>query len=199
MTKEEARKRMREVRRNFVGRQRALAEEKAKEFMLDYIREVNPSYVFPFVSHGTEIDTVGLIKDIFINFPDIVIAVPKVEGEQMQFYRLESVEDLKPGTMGILEPMGGEPLVIKEGILLMPGLAFDRQGNRAGYGAGYYDRYLEGIMDTKVQPVTENENTIRGVLKIGYAFSFQLIESLQCESHDVPLDAVLTEGGICWF
>lgn len=198
MTKEEARNQMREARKNFAGAMREVAEERAKNFFLDYIRKVRPSHVFPFVSCGTEIDTIGLIRDILRDFPETSVAVPKVKGEDMQFYRLETLEDLKPGSMGILEPSEGEPVVMEGGIVLMPGLVFDRQGNRAGYGAGYYDRYLAQIMDTKVQSGERNEKMIKGVLKMGYAFSFQLIDSLQCDSHDIPLDAVLTEEGIFW-
>ena len=69
-------------------------------------------------------------------------------------------------------------------VVIVPLLAFDRQGNRIGMGGGYYDRFL------KKYPAA---------LKIGLAFELQKIENIPVEPHDVPLDAIITEDGTYTF
>lgn len=183
MTKDEARRQMRSARKAFTGAERDIAQRRARERCLSYLAEVEPVWFLPFVSCGTEIDTRVLIEEVLASFPAISVAVPRVEGKRMQFYRIESTSELQLSSMGIPEPVAGSPVVPEEGIMLLPGLAFDRRGNRAGYGAGYYDYYL-----------AEHADTLQGVLKMGYAFSFQLIPSLECAEHDIPSEVILTES-----
>lgn len=189
MTKDEARRQMRSARKAFAGRERMEAQRQAGERLLSYLSETQPAWFFPFVSCRTEIDTEAVIGEVLARLPGIAVAVPRVEGNEMKFYRIRSVTELQLSPMGIPEPAGGSSVVPESGILLVPGLVFDRRGNRAGYGAGYYDKYL-----------AEHGLTVQnhGVLKMGYAFSFQLISELESEEHDVPLDAVMTERELHW-
>lgn len=66
--------------------------------------------------------------------------------------------------------------------VLIPGLGFDRRLNRLGRGAGFYDRYLEGIQ----------------IFKIGVAFAEQLVDELPVEPHDIGVDAVITDRDVLW-
>ena len=68
-------------------------------------------------------------------------------------------------------------------IVLVPMVAFDKLGNRLGYGCGYYDRFLRG----------------KSVVKVGIAYSFQYISHLPTSDHDEPMDYVVTERGIHTF
>ena len=68
------------------------------------------------------------------------------------------------------------------------GLLYDERGYRVGYGAGFYDRYFAEYGLCKPNA--------GGVLKIGYAFSFQLVQRMEAQEHDVALDALMTEKGI---
>mgnify|MGYP002530928218 CR=1 FL=1 len=78
----------------------------------------------------------------------IHVAVPRVAGREMDFYEIHDMTDLQPGYQGILEPAEYCPKVeATEGMMLLPGLAFDREGHRVGYGGGYYDRYLTAYPD----------------------------------------------------
>ena len=111
------------------------------------------------------------------------VAVPRVDGDGiMHFYYLRSLKDLEPGAFGIMEPRADcricEP---EEGLLLMPGVAFDEQGHRVGYGGGYYDRYLEKHPH---------------LIHIALAFEFQIFPEVPSEKHDICPDLIVTENRI---
>ena len=91
-----------------------------------------------FVSTDTEINTAPIIEDAWRQGK--IVAVPKVVGENMVFLRLDSFDQLEIGYCNIPEPVSGEPVQAKQILMLMPGLAFDRDFNRIGYGGGFYDR-----------------------------------------------------------
>ncbi len=67
-------------------------------------------------------------------------------------------------------------------VVVTPGLAFDREGNRLGYGGGYYDRYLARMGDA--------------ILRVGVAFSLQLVGRVPHEHEDQPVDVVVTDQGV---
>lgn len=191
MTKEELRGQMRTVRADLTGTKREAAEQQAADHMMAFLRQSKPHRLYPFVSCRTEIDSIRLLQRVWKELPDIAVAVPRVEGQRMQFYAVREMQDLHKGAMGILEPAGVEPVRVEDGIMLVPGLAYDERGYRAGYGAGFYDRYFaeHGLCEPNAS----------GVLKIGYAFSFQLVQRMEAQEHDVALDALMTEKGIKFF
>lgn len=91
----------------------------------------------------------------------------------------------KPGVYGIPEPSEAEspifdPAYGENSIVLVPGLAFDHHGNRLGRGKGYYDRFL-------------SKPYMRDAVKIGVAWSLQIVEKLEVKDHDVPVDWICTE------
>ncbi len=105
------------------------------------------------------------------------VAVPKCYGEEMRFIYLEDLSQVAKGYCGIPEPIADGPVARDEtALVLMPGLAFDRQGNRMGYGGGFYDRFLAR------EP---NHPTV------ALCYDFQLFDHLDTESHDIPVDLVL--------
>lgn len=111
---------------------------------------------------------------------------PRVHGEEMDFYKVSSLSDLREGAFHIMEPVvdGGtlfEPLPDKQVICFVPGLAFSRDGGRCGYGKGYYDKYLSKYPN---------------VIKIGICADFQLIDSLNTDEYDIKMDYIITEKEI---
>ena len=106
------------------------------------------------------------------------VAVPKVYGEtDMRFLWLDDPARIAPGAYGIPEPVDDGPEADDPAALvLMPGLAFDPQGHRLGYGGGFYDRFL----------AAEPHPTI------ALCYAFQLLPQLETEAHDIPVDAVLS-------
>lgn len=109
------------------------------------------------------------------------MACPKVvwRPRGLASYAVSSLGELIVGERGLLEPDPdrAEPIGEEIDLVLVPGLAFDRNGGRIGYGAGFYDRFLAGTP----------------AVKVALAYSLQLIDAVPVEPHDVPVDRILTE------
>ncbi len=109
------------------------------------------------------------------------VAFPKVLDREMEFFEVTSVEDLEEGAFHIMEPKAECPLVDwKDAVILVPGLAFTRDGKRLGKGGGYYDKYL---------------GRYPGHRTAALAYEFQVVSELPAEFHDQPVDDLITEKG----
>jgi 5-formyltetrahydrofolate cyclo-ligase len=108
------------------------------------------------------------------------IALPRTVGKQMRMHAWDG-SPLVPGVFGILEPAQTLPIVDPSlvDLWLVPGVCFDVRGNRLGHGAGHYDRALAGVRAPRV----------------GVAWSWQIVDHLPAEPHDVPMTAIVTEHG----
>ncbi len=139
--------------------------------------------IFCYASVFGEVDTFYLMGKILETGKSL--ALPKVSGKEMIFYRVEKLEHLQRGYMGILEPTGeSEPLEPgPKTMLIMPGLAFDKERHRVGYGGGYYDRYLSGFSCG---------------IKVALAFDFQIMELLEHEETDVNPDIIILPEGLIY-
>ena len=105
------------------------------------------------------------------------MAVPKIFGDEMKFIWLEDLTQVAPGYSRIPEPVEDGPIADDPAsLVLMPGLAFDAQGHRIGYGGGFYDRFLE-------------QETNHPTLALCY--DFQMLPHLETEEHDIPVDCVI--------
>jgi 5-formyltetrahydrofolate cyclo-ligase len=114
------------------------------------------------------------------------IAFPRVagRGQPLEFHRIPDGEVLRTGAYGIQEPAAHFP-VVRPNLLLVPLLAFDRNGHRLGYGGGFYDRTIALL---KVPAF--------GIAYAGQEISFREISSLPVEAHDIALSGILTENGL---
>lgn len=149
----------------------------------------NAKTVMCYVSFGTEVDTKLIINECFKQGKTILIPIIIKNADGTSYMEaselIEPTMDLAPGTMGILEPKVSsirikDPKTID--LIVIPGLAFDKNGNRLGYGAGYYDYYLKRVRDDCYQ--------------IAITFSCQLIEMIPIEEHDRPIPHIITERGL---
>lgn len=109
------------------------------------------------------------------------VASPVVENGIMEFYCYHSMEDLKPNDYGILEPCKKYGTVSPNSLVIMPGVAFDENRNRIGYGGGFYDRYMEKHSNLK---------------NVAIAFEFQIYKELYCEEKDYKPTKIITEDRI---
>ncbi len=109
----------------------------------------------------------------------IRVALPRVSGSEMDFFEVSSFDDLSEGAYHILEPGESCPCADwPEAPILVPGLAFSRDGRRLGKGGGYYDKYLEKH---------PNHATV------ALAYEFQITDAIPAAAHDQPVDIVVTE------
>ena len=136
---------------------------------------------------GREISLNGLfeqLKNSAADFPcELRIYYPRVRGDEMDFYRVESLSDLSEGTFHVMEPSEdeGRRLVLSKedaAVCFVPGLCFSRNGARCGYGKGYYDKYLSA------NP---------GIVKVGICGEFQLADEIITDEFDVKMDFIITE------
>lgn len=108
-----------------------------------------------------------------------IVALPRVKGPlEMLFLKIRSLNDLKPGFCGIAEPDEGCFEEVTSGLMFVPGIAFDRQLHRIGYGGGYYDAWLGKYGAS--------------VYTCGLAYDFQLLPSIPFEAHDQPVNMLVT-------
>ena len=135
--------------------------------------------LYAYLSFNQEVRTNPIIQRAWADGKRV--AVPKVVGNEMVFIWIDSFEGLAPqGAFHIMEPIEDGPVADDEkALILMPGLAFDPQGHRVGYGGGYYDRFLENEPDHPL---------------VALCYHFQLYDRLEVEAHDVPVDAVITDA-----
>ena len=120
----------------------------------------------------------------FVNrwYRDKVLLLPCVDGDDLRLRRYTDPECMVAGEQfGIGEPSADTPewtdLDAVE-VIIVPGVAFDRDGNRMGRGRGFYDRLLKSTPNA---------------VKIGVAYSFQLIDNVPVEPHDVKMNLIITE------
>ena len=110
-------------------------------------------WLYTYVSKPIEVDTFGLVRAAWANRKRV--AVPKCipETTQMEFYYITSMDDLAPGAFGVLEPVPERCRLVTDysrGLCIVPGLCFDAEGYRLGYGKGYYDRFLSAFRGVTV-------------------------------------------------
>lgn len=105
------------------------------------------------------------------------VALPKVDGDEMDFYEITSLKEVEKGSFGVMEPVTKKRVNWQEAVCLTPGVGFDRQGNRIGHGAGYYDKYF---------------SRHPRLVKVGIAYDFQIVEALPTKKNDIPMEYLVT-------
>ncbi len=133
-----------------------------------------------YVSIKNEVRTRGMINDALKNK---TVAVPKMEKNEIEPSIIAGMESLvEAGKFNIPEPMGLIKMNYKSiDIVIVPGVVFDINGHRIGYGFGYYDKFLKNVPKA---------------LKVGLAYEFQVIDKIPRQEHDVPVDFIITEDRI---
>jgi 5-formyltetrahydrofolate cyclo-ligase len=174
--------------REIVKEKRKSIPKKAKEKMDDIIFNKvleseaykNAKLIFVYVSFEGEVDTHRIIKYALNH--NKRICVPKIISikEGFRAVEIKSFEELEEGAYNILEPESFENEVNEKDIdlILMPGVAFDKNGGRVGYGGAFYDRFLKNVREN--------------ALKIALAYDFQIFDEVPMEEHDIRIDGIIT-------
>lgn len=169
------------IRRNIKAIKRTLSDAAKREaakhvfFRLEAIDEfVSSQNILIYHSLPDELSTIEFInkwnkrKNLFL---------PRVNGENLEILAFDS--NLLTGAFNIKEPAGDNIVDINSlDLIIVPAIAFDCKGNRIGRGKGYYDRLLKSA---------------KGIMKIVVGYDFQLIDDIESELHDIPVDVIITD------
>ena len=171
------------LRAEIRAKKRALTEEqidRASARLCEMMAE-HPAYkaaksLYGYLSYNQEVRTRAILEQAQKDGKRV--AVPKVFGDTMKFLWLDDLDAVSLGYCNIPEPTADGPEADDEtALVLMPGLAFDPEGHRCGYGGGFYDRYLEQHTGHKT---------------LALCYDFQMYDHLDVDAHDIPVDYVLS-------
>ncbi|MCI6237596.1 MAG: 5-formyltetrahydrofolate cyclo-ligase [Porcincola intestinalis] len=144
------------------------------------------SAVYIYMSLPGEVETRTLIQRAWEDGKKVAVPKTDLEKRQLRFYEIRSFGQVRPGVMGILEPSEVEgarsvPDPDDATLMIVPGVAFDRQRHRIGYGGGFYDRYLE------LHPLLQTAAA---------AFDFQILDRVPAGEHDKKPDCIYTPSEV---
>ena len=175
VNKKELRARIRQQKRAMTP-----AEIEEKSRILGEKFQECPAYrdaktIYGYLPYNQEVRTVPILKQALLDGKQV--AVPKVFGDDMKFILLPDLTRVSKGYAGIPEPIDDGPEATDEtALVLMPGLVFDPQGHRIGYGGGFYDKFLS----------REPHHPT-----VALCYDFQVMDKLETEEFDIPVDLVL--------
>ena len=178
-----------EIRDNINKQKNLLTHDQIKEYSelltqkfvsQDFYK--NSEVLYSYISFNNEILTNPIIEHAWKAGKKV--AVPKTYKKPlMDFCYIKSFDDLAITKFGILEPISNDIADDKNALILMPGLAFDENFNRIGYGGGYYDKYLA-------------DHSSNNFLKVALAFDFQIVPYIETNEYDMKVDAIITPSRI---
>lgn len=188
----EDKRRVREIalglRAALTTEERDLKSQKILSFITELSKFKEAKTVMSFLNFGEEVETTPLAESVLKSGKRLILPRCAPHGVLIPAVIHDLAEDIEPGRWGIREPK-------KEGIVsvdpeeidlvIVPGAAFDRQGNRLGYGGGFYDRFF-----TRLRIETP---------KIALAFTCQILPEIPLDPYDLKVDALATEEGVIWF
>lgn len=182
-----------EKKNNVISEKELIREEikKKKQQLTDKEKEIEAANVFEKIEALPEFINAHNIM-IYWSMPDELpthnfiirwskkktMLLPVVKGEDMLIKPFSTKEELKQGSLGIWEPDTQKEYLNSIDLVIVPGVAFDRDKSRLGRGKGYYDRYFIN----------------KRIVKIGVCFDFQLLESIPIDSFDIKMDKVVTNS-----
>ena len=171
-----------ELRQMIRAKKRAmtLAEIEEKSEALGRLFRESEAYqnartIYGYLPYNQEVRTVAMLEQAMADGKRV--AVPKCYGDEMRFIFMDDLSLVAPGYANIPEPVADGPIADDEtALVLMPGLAFDKEGHRIGYGGGFYDKFL----------AAEPHHPT-----LALCYDFQMQDHVETQEFDVPVDTVL--------
>lgn len=184
MNKNELREQVRAKRRFMTAEEVAEKSEKIQSRLFAFDKYLNAKTVMLFMSAFKEPSTDNIIRDALLRGKKVVVPVSNTDTETIIPSYINGFDDLKKGAYGILEPKKIQPVDISEiDFFLVPGIVFDKNGNRIGFGKGYYDKILH-------QSNAE---------KCAVCYEFQIFDDIPSDKLDVRMNTIITEENIYAF
>ena len=179
MDKKELRKYIREQKRHFTQQQLGEMSLRIMSSVLTHPRVQEADTILMYHSLPDEVNTHSALDKLLAMGKRVLL--PKVISDTvMTIHEYTGQDSLKPSEpYGILEPITPEFSIFNSqfSIVVVPGMAFDKQGHRLGRGKGYYDRFLSRVPN---------------IYKLGVCFPFQMLEAVPSEPTDIVMDEVIT-------
>ncbi len=175
MDKTTLRRQIREKKRAMTSQQiEAASRSLGEQFAATQVYK-DAKTIYGYLPYNQEVRTVPMLERALKEGKRV--AVPKVYGDEMKFIYVTDLSKVEKGYAGIPEPTEDGPVADDPtALVLMPGLAFDSQGHRIGYGGGFYDKFLAS------EP---------GHPTVALCYGFQMLPVIETEEFDVPVDCVL--------
>lgn len=175
MDKQALRRHIREQKRAMTEEQIVAASERLGQLFAQSELYKQAKTIYGYLPYNQEVRTVPMLQQAMKDGKKV--AVPKVYDEEMKFIYMDDLSKVEKGFAGIPEPIADAP-VADDGtaLVLMPGLAFDQEGHRVGYGGGFYDKFLAAEPDHPT---------------LALCYAFQIQPHLDTEEFDIPVDCVL--------
>ena len=175
MDKKELRAKIRQQKRAMTEEQIVQASARLGELFVQSKQYQQAKTIYGYLPYNQEVRTVPMLEQALKDGKKV--AVPKCYGDEMRFIYMEDLSLVESGYAGIPEPVADEPVADdKTALVLMPGMAFTKNGDRMGYGGGFYDKFLAAEPDHPT---------------VALCYDFQMVESLPTEEYDIPVDCVL--------
>lgn len=174
MSKKESRKQMIERLSNLDEKYKQQQEDVLKSELLEYIKGNDFKSVGIVLSMPHEMDTDNIILSLLDDGIEVYNPVCDYEKKVMNFYPFTTMDDVRKDEKGIRIPPVTSPFNDFD-LVVVPGLVFDEEGYRIGYGGGYYDKFLKDFEGHKVSVIFEEQ--------------FGKVET---EPHDIPVDFIIT-------
>ena len=175
MDKAALRRQIREQKRAMTEEQINAASARLGELFVATEQYRNAKTIYGYLPYNQEVRTVPMLEQALKDGKRV--AVPKVYGEEMKFIYMTDLSRIEKGYAGIPEPIADEPVADDPtALVLMPGLAFTKNGDRMGYGGGFYDKFLAAEQSHPT---------------VALCYAFQMVEQLPTEQYDIPVDLVL--------
>ncbi len=175
--KNEIRKKVLADRDSMPSPQRSAKSREIEERLFSLPEFKAAKVILFFASFRSEVETIPMIRRVLNEGKRVIL--PKVKGKELELFEINNFDkNVSPGAWGILEPCEIAPAKLDDlDIIIVPGAAFDEQGNRLGYGAGFYDKLLSEFKKPTV----------------ALAFEGQIVPKIPADPHDVPVKKIVTE------
>lgn len=175
MDKKELRQKVRQKKRAMTDEEIQMKSDLLEEKFLNSEAYRNAKAIYGYLPYNQEVRTVSMLQRALDDGKRV--AVPKVYGDEMRFIWMTDLSQVAKGYAGIPEPVADAPVADdSHALVLMPGLAFDREGHRIGYGGGFYDKFL----------TEEPEHPT-----LALCYDFQVFQEVKTEEFDIPVDSVI--------
>ncbi len=175
------RNRMREIRDALTNEEMDVRSRKITEQLIQSELYNECTHICVYEAFCNEVSCAYIKKQALHDGKNVYLPVTDKMRKTMEFYRITQDTIYRDGNYGIREPEFDEhtDTLQEKSLILMPGLAFDRNKHRLGYGGGYYDKYL----------ALHNEH-----ITMALCYDFQIVDELPCEEHDILPDYIVTES-----